>query len=153
MSKDKQTPPPPPSGFRGPGARGPMMRVVEKPKNFKGGLTRLLKYLKPYRILLICMVLCILLETFFHSLSPKLLGDITTTIFEGIQQKTGIDYAKIVNILITLGMSYFLNIAFLYLQQVVMAHISQNMMKALRREIDLKIARLPLKYTFKGTMV
>ena len=72
MSNNHRQPPqgPPPGGMRGPGpgGRGPMMRVVEKPKNFKGGLLRLLKYLKPYRLLLICLILCIVLETFFNSL-------------------------------------------------------------------------------------
>ena len=137
-----------PGGFRGPGpgGRGPHMRIAEKPKNFKSGLARLIKYLKPYTFLLICLVLCILLETFFHTMSPKLLGDITTTIFDGIQAKTGINFEKITSILIMLGFSYLLNICFLYLQQVIMSHVSQNMMQSLRREIDIKLAKLPLKY-------
>lgn len=151
--KQRRDNPPPPGGMRGPGGRGPgpQMRVVEKPKNFKGGLLRLLKYLKPYRLLLICMILCILLETFFHTLSPKLLGDITTTIFDGLQAGTGINFSKITLILISLALTYLLNIAFLYLQQVLMSHISQNMMQSLRREIDIKIAKLPLKYFDKQT--
>ena len=150
MSNNQKTPASsnPPGGFRGPGPgpRGPHMRIAEKPKNFKSGLARLMKYLKPYTFLLICLVLCILLETFFHTMSPKLLGDITTTIFDGIQTKTGIDFGKIVSILIMLGFSYLLNIGFLYLQQVIMSHVSQNMMQSLRREIDIKLAKLPLKY-------
>lgn len=148
LKNNRQAPPPPPGGMRGPGGRGPgaNMRVVEKPKNFKSGFMRLLKYLKPYRFLLACLVTFILLETFFHTLSPKLLGDITTTIFDGMQKGTGIDFSKIANILFLLAGTYLLNIAFLYLQQVIMSHISQNMMKSLRREIDLKIAKLPLKY-------
>lgn len=159
MSNSKHTentPPkgqmPPGGGMRGPGGgRGPQMRLVEKPKNFKSGLLRLMKYMKPYRLMTVCMILCILLETLFHTISPKLLGDITTTIFEGIKAETGIDFTKIFYILISLAMTYLLNIAFSYLQQVFMSNISQKMMQSLRREIDLKIAKLPLKYFDKQT--
>ena len=113
MSESRHSSNMPPKGaMRGPGGgRGPNMRVVEKPKNFKDGLLRLIKYMKPYRLMTFCMILCILLETLFHTISPKLLGDITTTIFEGIQAKTGIDFTKIFYILISLGMTYLLNIA------------------------------------------
>ncbi len=154
MSNNQRTSAPPSQagGFRGPGpGRPPHMRLAEKPKNFKSGLTRLVKYLKPYSLLLILLVLCILLETFFHTISPKLLGDITTTIFDGIKLGTGIDFAKILSILILLGFTYVFNIGFSYLQQVLMSHISQNMMQSLRREIDIKIAKLPLKYFDKQT--
>jgi len=150
-TRQTQTPPPPPGGMRGPGGRGPHMRLAEKPKNFKSGLLRLMKYMKPYRLLTLCLILCILLETFFHTMSPKLMGDITTTIFDGIQKSTGIDFSKILSILIMLGFTYVLNIAFQYLQQIFMSHISQKMMKSLRREIDIKISKLPLKYFDKQT--
>lgn len=149
MSDSRQrngNPPPPNTGMRGPGGRGPQMRVVEKPKNFKSSLLRLMKYMKPYRLLTFFMISFILLETFFHTLSPKLLGDVTTTIFEGIKQNTGIDFAKILSILASLALTYLLNITFQYLQQVCMSNISQRMMQSLRREIDIKIARLPLRY-------
>ncbi|MBE7027749.1 MAG: ABC transporter ATP-binding protein [Ruminococcaceae bacterium] len=133
--------------MRGPGGgRGPNMRAVEKPKNFKSGLFRLMRYMRPYRFMTLFMIICILLETFFHTLSPKLLGDVTTTIFNGIQENTGIDFTKIFYILISLSLTYLLNIAFSYLQQVFMSQISQKMMQSLRREIDLKLAKLPLKY-------
>ncbi|MBE7039751.1 MAG: ABC transporter ATP-binding protein [Ruminococcaceae bacterium] len=153
MSDSKHSSNFPPKGamphgpMRGPnGGRGPNMRVVEKPKNFRNSLFRLIKYMKPYRIMTLFMIICILLETFFHTLSPKLLGDVTTTIFNGIQENTGIDFTRIFYILFSLSLTYLLNIAFSYLQQVFMSRISQKMMQSLRREIDLKLAKLPLKY-------
>jgi len=153
MSDSKHSANFPPKGamphgpMRGPGGgRGPNMRAVEKPKNFKSGLFRLMRYMRPYRFMTLFMIICILLETFFHTLSPKLLGDVTTTIFNGIQENTGIDFTKIFYILISLSLTYLLNIAFSYLQQVFMSQISQKMMQSLRREIDLKLAKLPLKY-------
>ena len=153
MSDSKHSSNFPPKGamphgpMRGPnGGRGPNMRVVEKPKNFRNSLFRLIKYMKPYRIMTLFMIICILLETFFHTLSPKLLGDVTTTIFNGIQENTGIDFTRIFYILFSLSLTYLLNIAFSYLQQVFMSQISQKMMQSLRREIDLKLAKLPLKY-------
>jgi len=50
---------------RGPGSHRSMFMPVEKAKDFKGTLRRLLAYLKPYRVKLIITFLAAMVSTFF----------------------------------------------------------------------------------------
>lgn len=129
----------------GPGGRGVVMAGA-KAKDFKGTLKRLLSYLKPYRIAVFLMILFVLLATLFHTLSPKILGDATTTVYDGVTSGTGIDFNKIFNILLTLGGTYLLWGLFTYLQQIIMSIVAQKTMYSLRRDVDKKLSVLPLKY-------
>lgn len=135
---------------RGPGGRmggphGPVM-VGDKPKNFKGTLVRLLGYLKPFWFACAAMIAFVLLATLFNTLAPKILGQATTTIYDGLVHQTGIDFAKLLRILITLGAAYLLWAVFSYFQQLIMAHVAQKTMYNLRRDVDNKLSRLPLSY-------
>ncbi len=129
----------------GHGRRGVVMAGA-KAKDFKGTLKRLLIYLKPYRIGAFAMILFVLLATLFHTLAPKILGDATTTIYDGVTNGTGIDFNKVFNILLTLGGAYLLWGIFTYLQQIIMSTVAQKTMYSLRRDVDKKLSVLPLKY-------
>lgn len=56
--------------------------VIEKPKDFKGTLRKLIKYLKPYRFLIILVLLFAIISTIFSVLIPKTLGDITNKLLK-----------------------------------------------------------------------
>jgi ATP-binding cassette subfamily B protein len=58
----------------------------------------------------------------------------------------GVDFTKIGRILGALAIVYLLGAAFGWVQQYVMAGIAQRTMFRLREDVDLKLARLPLKY-------
>lgn len=132
-------------GPGGPGGRGPVM-IGEKPKNFKGTLLRLLGYLKPFWFACTAMVLFVLLATLFNTLAPKILGQATTAIYDGLVNKTGIDFALLFRILLMLGGCYVFWSVFNYFQQLIMAHVSQKTMYNLRKDVDEKLSRLPLSY-------
>lgn len=74
---------------RGPGGHGgpPMGRPVEKAKNFKGTLKRLTKYLLPRKMNLIIVFLTAIISTVFNIFSPKVMGEATTKLFEGLMAK------------------------------------------------------------------
>lgn len=75
---------------RGPmGGHGgpPMGRPVEKAKNFKGTMKRLMVYLRPRRLSLVVVFLFAILSTVFSIVSPKVMGKATTKLFEGIMSK------------------------------------------------------------------
>ena len=135
----------PAGGMRGPGPHGPMM-VGEKPKNFKGTLRRLLGYLKPFWFACAVMILFVLLATLFNTLAPRILGRATTVIYDGLVNKTGIDFTLLLRILVILGGAYLLWSVFSYFQQLIMAHVAQKTMYNLRRDVDKKLSRLPLSY-------
>lgn len=141
-----------PRGF-GPGPGGfALGHPVEKPKDFRRTFVRLLSYLRPYRLRLMIVLVATIIGTVFSIVSPKLLGQVTTDIFQGIMLKrkgvagAGIPFADIVHILLVLTVLYVFSSLFSYVQQYVMAGIAQSLVYRLRREVNDKIARLPLKF-------
>ncbi|HBK85919.1 MAG TPA: ABC transporter [Firmicutes bacterium] len=136
-------------GGHGPGGLG---RPVEKAKNFKGTLRRLVRYLRPYTWQMVAVVLMSLLGTVSGIASPKILGFAITKVFAGATAKlkgipgAAIDFIYVRNILFTLVGLYALNAVFSYLQQILMAGIAQKTVYDLRQDVNKKLGRLPLKF-------
>lgn len=143
IRKDRGKPTGPPPGM--PGPRGGMM-PPEKPKDFKGTLKRLAGYLKPRRTALIIVFVTALLSTLFNVISPKLLGDATSSIFDSFVSQTGIDYDFLVRIILILIGLYVASSLFSFIQQYVMASLSQTTIAELREEVQAKLSRLPIEY-------
>ena len=76
-------------GRGGPMAGGPMgaMRGGEKPKSFRKAMKTFLKYLAPYRVSLVLVLIFAIASTIFTILGPKMLGNATTKLFQGIVAK------------------------------------------------------------------
>lgn len=137
----------------GPGPGGPGMGMpVEKAKDFKGTLKRLIRYLRPHKYQLVAVFVMAILSTVFSILSPKVMGKATTKLFEGIIAKVqGIPGAKIdfqyvwYIILILIGL-YVLSALFGYVQQYLMAGVAQKTVYDLRKDVNAKLNKLPLKY-------
>lgn len=152
MSQSKQQPPQGRGFGPGHGPGGGMMVQGAKVKDFKGTLKRLLVYLKPRRIKLFVVFLTAILSTIFMIVGPKLMGNVTTKLFEGVILKikgipgAKIDFTYIGNVLLLLVGLYILSALFSYLQQYLMSDVAQKTVYDLRLEVNKKLARLPLKY-------
>lgn len=139
-------------GFFGGGRHGMAGMPAEKAKDFKGTLKRLLGYLKVHRLRLIAVFFTAILGTIFSILSPKILGHATTKIFEGVILKmrgvpgAGVDFQEILQILLLLAGLYILSAFFMYIQQYIMASVAQRTVYQMRKDINDKLSRLPLKY-------
>jgi ATP-binding cassette subfamily B protein len=143
-------------GFGRGGPMGAIGRPVEKPKNFKGSLLRLLGYLRPHRIRLLFVFACAILSTSFSIIGPKLMGQATTTIFTGLLAKyaallahrpiPSLDFTSIGHLLLVLVLLYAISAVFGYIQQYVMAGVAQRTVYDLREEVNRKLARLPLRF-------
>ncbi len=136
-------------GFRGPGAH--FGSIAEKPKNFKKSLFKLIKELKPFKFLIILVLILTLSSTIITILAPKIIGKTITILFEGFIFKVKnpinkIDFSRIYKILFTLSIFYIFNIAANYLQQYIMAGISQNLVKNIRTKMIQKLNRLHLRF-------
>lgn len=132
---------------------GPRGGGQQKAKDFKGTLVRLSKYLKPYRFGLIIVVLAAITSVIFSIVSPKVMAKITNELFRpiqelmmGVKNPSPIDFTVIGKIIFILIALYVLSALFSYIQQYIMAGISQKIVYDLRKEIDEKLARLPLKF-------
>ena len=134
---------PPKSG--GPGG-GPGAMHGEKPKEFKKTLWRLTAYLKPRKYQLIFVAIAALFSTLFNVVSPKFLGDATTSLFESFTSGVGVDFPFIGKILLILAGLYVLSSLFSYIQQYIMAGVSQRTSAEIRQEVNEKLTRLPIKY-------
>jgi len=143
-------------GPMGRGGWGAMGRPVEKPKDFKGTLKRFLVYFVPQKYRLLVVLGAAILGTTFNIVGPKILGLATTKLFEGLiakyqafqrhQPAPGIDFKYIATVLLILLGLYIISAIFMYVQQYVMAGVAQRMVYRLRREVEEKLSRLPLKF-------
>lgn len=133
---------------RGPGPGGGHggFRKVEKPKNFKQSLRRLAGYLKPQRFNIALIVLASILGTVFSVISPKLLGDATSSLFESFTKGIAVDFNFLAKILLWLSALYLFSALFTFLQQYLMATIAQKTAAKIRREVFDKLMRLSLRY-------
>lgn len=141
-----------PMGGHGPGPGGPgAMMVGEKPKDFKGTFKKLLNYLGKYKFAIAIVIVFAIASTIFNILGPKILGNATTKIFEGVMNMIsgtgeGIDFNYIGQIMLILVCLYLISALFGYLQGFVMSNVSMKVTYNLRRDIQAKINRLPLRY-------
>jgi ATP-binding cassette subfamily B protein len=128
--------------------RGPSS--VDKAKDFKGTLNKLLKRVSTYKILIILSFIFAIGSTIFAIISPKILGNATTEIFNGLILKIsgtgGINFNTIKNILITLGILYVISALFSYIQSLIMTSVSQRTSYRLRKEVSQKLNKLPMSY-------
>ncbi|WP_373209809.1 ABC transporter ATP-binding protein [Allofournierella massiliensis] len=130
----------------GPGA----MAVGEKAKDFKGTMKKLLAYMRRYLPSIVIALLCAVGGTVFSIFGPKILGQATTKLFEGVIAMLtgtgGIDFAAIGQILLFLAGLYVLSALLSYVQGWVMAGIATKVSYAMRTDISRKIDRLPMSY-------
>ena len=128
---------------------GPMMAMrsqVEKPRDFKGTLKRLLHFTRPYRFRLLLVFGLAILGTLFSILAPRIMGMITSLIFAGVTSGQGFDFNQIQLWLLWMAALYSVSVVFQYLQGYIMVQITQKVTYQLRVLLSDKIQTLPLKY-------
>ena len=138
---------------------GPMRgngMTTESAKNFKGTTKKLIKnYLSKYKIGLLIVLIFAIGSTIFTIVGPKILGNATTEIFNGLVNKLygkgGINFEKIGTILLTLLALYVVSAIFSFIQGFVMTNISQKLSYTLRQDLSKKINKLPMNYFDKKT--
>ena len=134
---------------------GMMSASNEKAKNLSKTLSTLLKYLKPFRIAIVFVIIFAVGSTIFTIIGPKILGNATTKLVQGLIAKYSgvgsIDIDGIKHTLLLLLCIYVLSGILSYIQAWIMSGVTQKVTYRLREEISLKINRLPLNYYDKQT--
>lgn len=119
----------------------------QKAKNFKGTMNKLIKYLSIYKISFIIVILFSASSAIFGIFGPKILGKVTTKIFEGVMDKSsGIDFSFIYKLLLGLIILYVFSSIFAYIQGYIMTNISMKVSYKMRKDISEKINKMPLSY-------
>ncbi len=174
MSEQKTQKPAGP-GPRGPMGGGPMMgRPVEKAKDFRGTLMKLVQYLKPEKSSLILVFFLSVASTVFSIVGPKIMGKAITKLADGVlaryayfiqlynaieekmplevinelkrQTIPGFDFGYIGKILLLLVALYAISALCTYVMGYIMSSVSQDTVYRMRNDVKDKLDRLPLKY-------
>ena len=156
MSKEKMSPPPMRPGKKGhagpPGGPpgGPHGKPVEKAKDFKGTVKKLLNLTAPFRFKFILIVFLAACSSLFAVIGPKILSKATNEVQFGVERMlagTGsIDLEKVAQILIALVILYLISASFSYLQSFIMSGVTTRLSYNLRNTIMQKINRIPLGF-------
>ena len=129
---------------------GRHMMPGEKAKDFKGTMKKLMAYMGSYKIAILFVMLFAVGGTAFNIIGPKILGNATTEIFNGLVSRVsggdGIDFGKVGRILLSALSLYVVSATLSFIQGYIMTGISQKMTYRLRKEISEKINRMPVKY-------
>lgn len=138
---------------RGPMGRMGGMRRGEKAKDFKGTMRQLLGYIGQHKIAVFTAVAFAVCSVIFNIVGPKVLGQVTTKLFEGLVAKvngTGdVDFAWIAKTLGFLLCLYLASSACSLIQGWLMTGVTQKICYRMRKEIAAKIAVVPMSY-FNG---
>ncbi|KLU59796.1 putative ABC transporter ATP-binding protein [Peptococcaceae bacterium CEB3] len=152
MSEERRTPQPRrgPMGGMGHGPGG-MIGGGEKARDFRGTMKKLWVYLSVYRTAMVVVVIFAAASAIFAIVGPKLLGNVTTRLFEGALSMIagnsgGIDFGYVGRTILFLVALYFLSALFSYIQGWVMTGVAMKVSYRFRRDISEKINRMPLGY-------
>jgi len=137
----------------GPMGRGPMGGAVEKPKNFKITMVKLLNYCRTYLPVIAIALIAAVAGTILQIVGPDKLKDLTNEIMKGLPALIdgmpvvgNIDMDVILKIVWMLAIFYGLALLMSFLQSQIMATVTQVISKKMRTDISQKVNRLPLKY-------
>ena len=133
--------------------RGPMgggRMATERARDFKGTMRKLLGYIGEHRVALAFGILFAIASVVFNIVGPKVLGQVTTKLFEGVVAKVGgtgdVDFAWIGQTLLFLLGLYLMSSGCNLVQGWLMTGVTQKVCYRMRREISEKIAVVPMSY-------
>lgn len=149
MSEERKTPQRP--GGMGGGPMGNMAVPGEKAKDFKRTVETLSTYLVDYKFSIAIVILFALSSTIFSIVGPKLLGKAITKLVEGLfayYAGTGLltDFKYIGTIVIWLIVLYVISSVCSYIQSHIMSKVSMDVTYQIRKDISVKMSKLPLNY-------
>ena len=129
-------------------AGGPGGRFIgsdEKANDFKGTMSRLLQLLKPQLPLIILTMIMTVAYTVANTYAPNKLADMVDVITDGVN-RGGIDFAALRHMVVIVGLLYAITVVCNLAQQYIMIDVSQKLVYDMRKMIDQKLKRLPIKY-------
>ena len=119
---------------------------VERSKDFRNSTLRLISWMRPERFRLILVLSTAVISVMMSVVGPKILGNATNVIINGVRSPEGIDFPELhQTLLIVMGL-YLGSAAMAYFQGFLLAGVIHRTMRRLRSAVENKINRLPLGY-------
>ncbi|MHA8138319.1 ABC transporter ATP-binding protein [Lactobacillaceae bacterium Scapto_B20] len=124
-----------------------------KAHDFWPSTFRLIRYLKPWRVGILSVFIMVLIAVVLQIVTPKVLGDATTVVFQGVSKGFShqlgifpIDFTTVIKILAVAAGLYAVAGLLNVLQQTIMATISQRVVYSMRKDLKAKMERLPVSF-------
>ena len=122
------------------GPRGPQRHGFQKPKDLKSTIAKLMRYLAPYKLVLVFVAVLLVGSSLCTVGGSYLLKPlINDYIIPG-------DFAGLARMLGVMGLIYALGAACSYGYARIMVQVSQNAVAQIRRDMFSKMQALPLRY-------
>ena len=113
-------------------------------------ILRIISYLKNYKGFLFLAIFLTIGSSIFEIISPKLMGNITTRIFENLKMKTSIDFDYVIKICLIMGLVYLGQAIFEFFRGRILVDVTQDLIAKFRREISEKVKYIPTSYFDKN---
>lgn len=113
-------------------------------------ILRIISYLKNYKAFLFLAIFLTIGSSIFEIISPKLMGNITTRIFENLKMKTSIDFDYVIKICLIMGLVYLGQAIFEFFRGRILVDVTQDLIAKFRREISEKVKYIPTSYFDKN---
>jgi len=134
---------------------GPMLGPVQKAKNQKAALRRLVQFLGPYRVSILLALLMTMASTVFSILGPRQFGNATTLLSEGLMGQItggeGIDFTALGSLMLRLVFIYGASALFWWLSAFILAKVAAQVSYNMRNTIMQKVNRMPIAYFNKNS--
>ncbi len=137
MKKNNSQPP------RGPGGRNV---IREKPKDTKGTVLKLIKYIGKSKYLVFLIMITTIISTVLSLMGPKLQGQAIDAIRIG-DGKLNVDFDGLVRVLVLMAIVYLASAVIQLFSGIASAKISQTTVYTMRQDLFRKISYLPIGYT------
>lgn len=122
-----------------------MLNKTNEKADFKS-VKKLFLYIKPYLPSIIIALVLAVIGAITTIVGPEKISDLMNIITNGLTTPNGVDMTKFVEIAVMLICLYLAGAVANYVQQFLMAGVTQKTSKRLRTDINKKINNLPLKY-------
>ena len=128
-----------------------MTQEKNKPKNFSKTLYRFINHMKPQWGWLVCVIICGVVGTAMSTVGPLLLGNVIDAIQKQVEIKLGlvagtVNMGSIATVLLTVLGVYAVSSIMTYFQWDIMAKVTQDVIKSLRKKVNDKLSRIPLRF-------
>ena len=124
----------------------PMNRHLPKEKGDFKSLKKLLVYTKKYHVAIIIAFVCAIIAAIATIIGPSVMSDLTDIIQKGLLSPNEIDINSVIKTSLILISIYACGAIISYIQQYIMATVTQKTANSLRGDINKKINKLPLSY-------
>ena len=119
---------------------GPM----QKPD--KGVIKRLLSYLKPFRLRLTLVIVCILISALAGVMSALFLQNLIDNYITPLMLTASPDFGGLLGVVLNMAVIYSCGVVATFLYNYLMVAVAQKTLKNIRDEMFTHMQRLPVKY-------